>query len=274
MMHFRFDPHRWTPAGATPHCNITPPVGSIIGLKRRAWRVIEVRALADHEWNDAEREHVARKTAQWATWKIPSSSEIREIRRQSTPHQIVLQPLPEGPLHQVRTRDVERWYVLPEHYPVCSVCGELYPCREIEFDARAAEAKKELERAESILPGCCWECGEPVTSRQKSIRFDGDNLDLPGGPEVVFHTRQRCAGSADAYEKRWVAVDPDRRRWRLRCPGKIVLHVDGPDCTEGPHCPGSDVPHRLWMDHCQGHYSGVPCLRCEDESARRLGGAA
>jgi hypothetical protein len=138
-------------------------------------------------------------------------------------------------------------WVLHPHYPVCKDCGEPWPCRELEITREVRKQGAEVDRLAAILPGCCWACGEPVTSRQKSVRFDGENLLLPGSPPAVFHLRQgtvaqSCLSAAVGYEEKWVAAAPGRR-WRLSCPGNVVRHLDGLECSELADCPGPDARH-------------------------------
>jgi hypothetical protein len=163
------------------------------------------------------------------------------------------------------------WFILYEHHAVCASCGELAPCREYiaarDQDYAAAKAREKMERDLNILPGCCWSCGEVITQRQKHISFEGENVDLPGGPPVHFHLREKCQGEARTYEKRWAALDP-RRRLRLSCLGKVIYHVDGFECTEGALCSGEDAYHLCMGDH---RYGDSICLRCKDARARGEG---
>lgn len=106
----------------------------------------------------------------------------------------------------------------------------------------------------SIPEGACWSCREMTTNRQSIIVFPGENLHLPAGPPVTFHTgRQECRISAMEYQEKWIAADstrkplmdwhdpfsgrpnPTQRRLlamaaqgELRCHGTLVYHA-GPD---------------------------------------------
>ena len=156
--------------------------------------------------------------------------------------------------------------VIPAHYPVCSSCGELYPCCHLEIEDETAEQMRRLAELEAVLPGCCWHCKQPLTRRQKTIEFPGDNLLLPGAPPAVFHRRRDgCGHAATRYEDKWVAAAAGRRR-RLSCTGNLILHIDGPECSEDPYCPGPRVQHRSgFMNHRYGDYR---CTRCADALAR------
>jgi hypothetical protein len=140
-------------------------------------------------------------------------------------------------------------WVLHPHYPVCRDCGEPWPCRELEITREVRRQAEEVDRLAAILPGCCWGCAEPVTSRQKSVRFGGENLLLPGAPPPVFYLRLKSAGGlpclsgAVRYEEKWVPAVPGRR-WRLSCPGNVVRHLGGQECSEMADCPGPGVRHR------------------------------
>ncbi len=126
------------------------------------------------------------------------------------------QKMPTGHLFRTRIRIPARsgpygkkWWIYPatNRWPRCSCCGWPMPCRQDIIDARAAAEMADLNRHLAKLPGCCWGCTEPITSRQNTVTYPGDNLDLPGGPAVQFHTRTHCAGAARDYERRWLAAD-------------------------------------------------------------------
>lgn len=143
----------------------------------------------------------------------------------------------------------DRWWPLREQYPVCCDCGLIWPCKCDERTDEARAAMKELDRLDRIMPGCCWACNEPVTSRHHSIEFDGDNLLMPGAGSVVFHTSHSrkahtgtCRSQAEAYEQKWVAADP-RRTVRLRCAGLLYRHLSTSECTREEFCPGVDATH-------------------------------
>lgn len=238
---------RWRPSASTTRYS-RPDPGQVIAVNRIPYRVVEIREIDPANWRPEERDAYLKGAAgtpaeQWA-WR---------------PWALVADELPAGRRRHLRVsgRTVS-WHVVGEHYAVCVQCGELHPCRHITTEAEVARQGEEAERLMNIGPGCCWSCGEPVTSRQRSIAFDGENLLLPGGPLALFHTRRSCHYAASRYEQRWVAADP-RRRWRLQCPGHIAVHADAAECTEGVLCPGPGVPHRGWEDHRRG---GFRCARC------------
>lgn len=129
------------------------------------------------------------------------------------------------------------WHVYADgRWPQCSCCGEPMPCRAALEDEQVTSSLDRIAKLEAILPGACWACQEPITARQKSVTFPGDNIDLPGGQQPIFHTRQQCRGSAERYERKWIAADPRRERiltWP-KCGGILVVHADGTtDCVSG-----------------------------------------
>lgn len=122
------------------------------------------------------------------------------------------------------------WHVYAgERWPMCSCCGEPMPCdAEIEDQMVAAQAY-ELAQVEAKMPGACWACNEPITSRQKFVEYPGDNLDLPGAESPRFHQRAKCWWAATKYELRWIAIDPRHPRILTypECGGWLIVHHDG-----------------------------------------------
>lgn len=148
-----------------------------------------------------------------------------------------------------------KWDVYPTsgRWPQCSCCGEPMPCRAEVQDVEVAAALVQVEKFAKRLPGCCWGCEEPITRRQRSVTYAGDNLDLPGGPEVRFHTRDSCFHTACRYELRWIAIDPRRERVLTypKCPGILVVHGDGSsECRDGTAALGGV---RVGEPGCRGH---------------------
>lgn len=234
--------------------------GDLLASDREVWCVREVRDVPVADW-DEDDEQCYRS--------------LRAVSREEWPLRpvyLILVPANGGKRRHVGVRPyvARRVYVLSPHYPVCRECGEPYPCRHLEIDAEAKKQMAAMAKLEAILPGCCWNCGDPVTGKQKSIVFEGENLLLPGAPPPVFHMRggkPYCGAAAVDYEKKWVAADPARHP-RLHCPGSIIIHVDGPECSEDPFCPGTQVNHPSMMNHRA--YAGYArrCLRCKDACAR------
>ena len=212
-----------------------PTVGTLLAWDHEVWRVLAVNPYPEDRWRPEDREHV------------------EERGRDHAPLHLILRPSRHDSPDPVAARSRDRsvtvlpgrtvfWVIRDEHFPVCARCQEPLPCRHrfAEKAARAAMADMRLYE----MPGVCPSCQEPVSSRQKSLTFP-DNIIIPGGPPVTFHTRWRCHWRARRYEDAWVAADPERRRTSLTCPGKYTQHCDDTyECSELNECRGPDVVHR------------------------------
>jgi hypothetical protein len=140
-------------------------------------------------------------------------------------------------LHGTIAPACHAWDVLPEHYSVCHKCLEIPPCRHVHNETVMRNATAKMARDMAILPGSCHACKEPITRRQKSFTFPGANLIRPdlGENSAIFHTRRKCMGSLQAYDKRWAAAEEGRRQF-LYCDGRLTIHYDqSSECTE-PEC--------------------------------------
>jgi hypothetical protein len=266
----------WEPQGGQRKAWRDLAAGDLIELRRKIWRVAEVRLTPVIDWDEDDRQAWEKERK---AYKLSGEEDWR-----GRPVYLILYPADGGKRHHVKIRPWRYWgreaYVLPEHYPVCKDCGEPWPCPELEITQEVDRQAAKLSELEKILPGCCWSCGEPVTRKHSSIGFDGENLLLPGAPSPVFHLRRKghCRSAAASYEKRWVAAE-EGRRWRLQCPGKLIRHVDGDECTEDPFCPGGNASHGTFMSHVFGRLpdgtvrsvygSDFRCLRCEDALVQR-----
>lgn len=159
------------------------------------------------------------------------------------------------------------WVLLGDRYPVCSCHGHPWPCQDADRDRVAAMQARVMEREIArALPGLCPACGEPITARQKTITYPGENLNVPGGPEPTFHLRRFCYHEATQYELRWIAAGPRRERiltWP-DCPGTLVVHYDGSsECRRGvPDCRGHLTHDHRTRGACYG-FSGCSrgCVR-------------
>lgn len=261
----------WKPSEYITCHDRRPPVPCLIALSRKPYRLIEIREVSPGNWDNDDWQEYER-TVSWMRdagrpFPAPDEWDRRPVMFIVTEPQSTQRLMAKVRLWQT---NFNGWYILSEHHAVCASCGELTPCREYEAERardRAAQlANEKLERDLKVLPGCCWGCGEVISQRQKSIVFEGDNADLPGGPPAAFHTRQKCRYEAMAYEERWVKLEPGRRA-KLSCPGKVIYHVDGMECSEEPLCPGEGARHRGGMlDH--RYYNDSICLRCKDARAR------
>lgn len=231
-------PH-WWPVGA--HLRYQrPAVGTLVAWDFGVWRVVAVTDVEQVDFTDRERDGLA----------VYTSPGLRE---RYAPYHVVLRPVGvtgDDP----RARDEDQhlrasghasWPVYDdEHYPVCAQCGGPVPCRWTEAQRAGENALKRMSRYE--MAGVCPACEEPVTKRQKSLTWP-DNVELPGGPPVTFHLRAKCWGTAQDYERRWVAEAPEQRRAVLSCRGHVITHGDGTyECSEMVECPGPQAGHRAY----------------------------
>jgi hypothetical protein len=237
------------PLGAAPLVGVRdrPPVGRLVFYADAVWAVTAVEAL-DLDDDDRDRWLAEGMPDPGTWWAAPYRVDVKHIGGRRPHDDDDGEPVDEGSI-SVHTRHIHspdfRWWVYPEsgRWPRCSCCGDPMPCRADREDRYVDAQLAELRRLESVMPGCCWGCREPITRRQHSVVYPGDNLDLPGGPEVAFHTRRGCGWRADQYELRWLAADPSRDRiltWP-KCAGRLVVHGDGTS-----ECFGGDVD-------CRGH---------------------
>jgi hypothetical protein len=274
----------WHPVGIAPtdprHTGrrIPEPGQLIACADRRAYRVTNVEEVNPGDWD-------AKTIDAWENKGRPDP-ETWDGRERHLRLEPVRHPKPRKGQYGLRlypwAYSTEQWWPLDDPYPACVECGCLWPCPCHDRNREAEAATAELERLGGIMPGCCWACNEPVTSRHHSIVFDGDNLLMPGAGPVVFHTSQSrkahrgtCRGQAIAYEKRWVEAAPGRLV-RLTCPGDLFRHYDRSECSQGDLCPGPDADHRRFY-HCTTSVSTVagspirPLTSCEARGCK--GGA-
>lgn len=253
---------RWKPAvvarGVIGFGGELPEPGQLIAHwgSRKAWRVIRVEERAQANWR-AETMEAWRRAGEpdSETWEGRERAVHAEPARDARQDGKDRRGLPLYPWAYET-----QWWPLPDPYPACVDCGNLWPCPCDDRNHVAAEAMKELERLGQIMPGCCWACGKPLSSRHHSVSFAGENLLLPGGGPVAFHSaRSRkasehawgtrtCRNAAEDYEKRWLEAEPGRLP-RLTCPGQMWRHPDRAECTAGEHCPGSGATHED-SHHC------------------------
>lgn len=245
----------WEPAviEATYHYEI-PPVGSLFGLRGRAYRILEVRPvpLADYsptDHNDVRRDPEA----------PPVYMTVEQVN-----------PAVTKPLHWKVGREQRlntRWHVLPEHHAVCADCGRLAPCEDYRQAQISGAALDRSVAAMAVLPGCCPSCAEPITTRQKAIYYPGPNLLNPLASDgVKFHQRIKCLDAAARYERQWTTVDPRNTPslLTLNCGGRLRVHQDGSADCDHENCPSPLARHiglsacYLYDDRCQrGCFAGV-----------------
>jgi hypothetical protein len=243
-------PYRWHPSNTRMAHDIE--AGMLWPHEHEVYRIIEVNPVPEDRWTGEDRAAIAGYKPEYQTRFAPRMVVVRPVNVTST---------------DVRARDHDKHFRMggarpkyldvytDEHYPICAECREPLPCRDQMAERISALEITKMARYE--MAGVCPSCSEPVTARQKSTTWP-DNAIIPQGPPVTFHMRARCRYGAVTYEKRWVALDPERRRTLLSCKGGIINHNDGTyQCTELTECPGPVAQH-------QGH----AVCRCPDCHAR------
>lgn len=216
--------------------------GCIIVRQRQPWRVLEVNERPEDLWPErwetawqrrvAAREKYEAERLAGATdaYGLPCKPRPPMVRAEWPwrPAVIVLQPVdqPKSRPRHVMTAVNYQWQILPEHYSVCRVCGELPPCRHAETEATVEEAMADTERLMAIPRGACLGCGKTVTSRMKSTRFPGPNLWRPdwGNDTAVFHLRDQdrdlsCTGAYNRYHQQWEAAGLNNLNAQPTLPG-------------------------------------------------------
>lgn len=246
----------WYPTERTGYCyGSSLTVEQLVIWERRAHRVVETRERDLTDWPEQYREQwVKQGMPEAATWAArPFIVVVRPDDDQATKPQHLI-----GPANHM-------WQTLPEHYAICRLCGELPPCRHVHNEKIATRAAERFEKEMAILPGCCHACREPITRRQKSVRFTGPNLIRPdlGDDSAIFHLRSKCHGAVRQYDERWAKATGKPRRFF--CEGTLTVHLGGStDCTELAACPGL-VDHRMRIWHrpesaASMHATGCWCL--------------
>lgn len=103
------------------------------------------------------------------------------------------------------------WRILPAHHAICAECGEPVPCRRLREQWAAAHAARRARDLMAIPEGVCWSCREPISTRQKSVTFPGENLMAFVGPPAAFHTGiLDCRIAALRYQDEWLKADTTR----------------------------------------------------------------
>lgn len=231
------DPDRWYYIGEhrSAYTDKLNP-GDIVVIDRQPYRLDEIAPRPHVNWNErylTAWEHSGRPdSATW--WKRPFALVLTRIPPSADAKPPAAQHM-EAPGHHY-------WTVLPEHFAVCRLCGELTPCTDVHNERIMTRVSAEFADAMRILPGFCHHCKGPINRRQGSMRFEGPNLIRPdlGENSAVFHTRQSggCFSAAFDYDKRWAAAETGRRG-KLSCAGSVTIHLDGTwECSLGPECAG------------------------------------
>lgn len=238
------DGRYWFPLG-TQHRYGKPEPGWLVAIRHEAWLIVEVREVPVPEQPEPPRGDPSLPPPIRRVLGQHYAVRVRPARLANHPDPVKARRR-DRHLAANRTTD---WRVFPdpEHYPVCACCGDPMPCRAETGRRMAEQAIAKMGRYDQ--PGVCPACEQPLTARQKFLTFD-DNVEVPAGPPVTFHLRGKCIGDAAAYERRWAAAAPGRRR-TLSCDGDIVNHNDGTyECTALDACPGAGVAHPASASMC------------------------
>lgn len=249
----------WRPAHAVGSYGTgkRPAIGAVVAYAHRAW---EVTHISEADPTPEEQKRLDAYVAAWRDRMRPYRVTLRRIHgerhdRENSRAELGLRipigwPLPTYPNGRV---------------PLCSCHSHPWPCLESE---QQEQAKKEMAAAEkvlSLLPGCCPDCSEVVTSRQRSITFGGPNVFNPLAEGPTYHLRGKCWRGAAAYEEKWVAAEPGRKRslLTLRCEGTLIVHGDGDaECfgAKDSDCPSVYARHRGYSAcYVQSHGCGRGC---------------
>lgn len=249
-MYIRIDPDAWAPelpgvGGPDKESTGRLKPGTIIVWGRKAYRVVEVRERVQANWPDKYRD-------EWVKQGMPDPDTWRD-----RPRVVVLQSEDEPTAKErgLEAGNSYRWFVLPEHYPICRRCQEIPPCRHVHTERVMDRATERMDRDMALMPGVCHGCREPITKRQKHFTFPGTNLIRPdlGDNTAAFHTRRSCYNAIDSYDRRWAAAEPGRSRL-FYCTGTITVHHDDSrQCTEPACIARGDhadlVQHAMWLRH-------------------------
>lgn len=242
---------QWYPLNTTYQSR--PKPGQLIAYEHAVWRVTRVE---DTDLSDADRDvWLDQGMPDLATWRDRPYRVTVEWVGGARPSWVEGGDLSNEGGIDIPAGTYLSWDVYPgDRWPQCSCCGEPMPCRaELEDDQVAASLDR-IARLEAVPAGACWACAEQITARQKAVTYPGENLDLPGGQQVLFHTRSQCVHSARRYEEEWVAADPRRERiltWP-KCGGILVVHGDGSsECVTGRAPLGSGLCES--QPDCRGH---------------------
>lgn len=238
---------RWHPIRTSDYRR--PQPGQLIAFRHAVWRVEKVQ---DRPLSDADRDKwLDAGMPDLATWRRPYRVEAQWVAGAEPEW---LTPAQTRGKIDVPADTYMTWNVYEGgRWPRCSCCGEPMPCRAELEDQQVTASLNRVARMEAVPPGACWACAEPISTRQKSITYSGDNIDLPGGQQPRFHTRSSCRAFAERYEERWLAADPRRERMLTwpSCGGILLVHANGDsECVEGRDPLGRDTER---APDCRGH---------------------
>lgn len=174
---------RWFAMGAS-HSMRRPEVGDVVAWERAAWTVMHV---ATTDPTDDEVKYLKAYRAEIREKLQPYKVSLRRLHGPQSPRENSYQDM----ALRARAANSIGFQTYPAgRVPLCSCCGHPWPCLMLDSEREAElTAKVMSDRMDRVMPGVCFGCGEPVTSRQKAARFPEPNVQVPGSPPPVFHMR-------------------------------------------------------------------------------------
>lgn len=258
MSYYRYGRHDWHPEqhrtmDRRSTLRLTP--GDLVALRRKPFEVVRWWERAVDLWP----EEYTKKWDELREYNEGRSRGLTELPSslahewEGRPVTIALKPVGASektkPSHYTAPASYY-WYVLPDHFSLCRLCGELPPCRHVLNERIAEDAAERMEEIMAMMPGCCHGCREPISSRQKTVVFEGPNLIRPdfGDDSAIFHARGSCRWSVERYDEKLSAKTGVKRRFY--CDGLVTIHADdSAECTEFGECPDPKVSHRTTVRH-------------------------
>lgn len=211
---------------------VRPGVFIVVG--REPYRVLELREKPEDLWPAQFEEAWQRIMTEWIEYEAArAAGEPRDLRIwpeglqrparrmpvraewHHRPINVVVQHAeqPKSKPKHLLTEACRDFQIIPEHYSVCRLCGELPPCRHAETEATVEKEMETTERLMAIPHGACLGCGKAISSRMKAVRYPGPNLWRPdwGNDSAVFHLRDQgsgydCTNGSYRYSQQWEAA--------------------------------------------------------------------
>ena len=156
--------------------------------------------------------------------------------------------------------------------PLCSCCGDPWPCRANlaeEAAAAAAERADELGRRAEI--GACFGCGEPITTRQRVIRYpDAENVRALLADALVFHERESCRPHVVEYERERARCLPDAPPVVDFRSGALLRWNDGTEVPIDPESYHAAVLRAIALDGVEPREDGRLPVSASDRGRRDM----
>lgn len=221
-----------------------PAEGEVVAYGWAAWEVMHV---ADAVSTAEEDEKLRAYTPAFRAGRGPCWVTLRRLHGPESPQENdrgeVALRVPAGSLY--------RWdRYRSGRVPLCSCCGDPWPCRANlaeEAAASAAERADELGRRAEI--GACFGCGEPITTRQRAIRYpDAENVRVLLADAPVFHERESCRPHVVEYERERARRLPDAPPVVDVRSGAVLRDNDGTELPIDPESYHAAVLRAIALD--------------------------